>query len=281
MGTKGSEGERPRRQGVYPFRVGAPSCVLPRGVEENLAYLAGRVEDVELVLWDGPEASNLPSPEERAALGRLARREGLTFTVHLPSEARLGSADETERRAALDQCLAWMDRCAPLDPFAWVLHLHGDRRGPLPSEDLERWLEGCRRSMEVLVAAAGDPRSLCAETLDYDFFVLEDLVEAQNLGVCLDLGHLVVAGRDVGRYLDRWLDRTGVLHLHGVRRGEDHVSLAFLDPQVRRTLWGALAAPSRPRVVTLEVFSEEDLEDSLRVLEEDWEGRGTFGVPVE
>ena len=59
------------------------------------------------------------------------------------------------------------------------------------------------------------------------------------------------------------------------------VSLAFLDPQVRRTLWGALAAPSRPRVVTLEVFSEEDLEDSLRVLEEDWEGRGTFGVPVE
>ena len=95
------------------------------------------------------------------------------------------------------------------------------------------------------------------------------------------LGHLVVAGRDVGRYLDRWLDRTGVLHLHGVRRGEDHVSLAFLDPQVRWTLWGALAAPSRPRVVTLEVFSEEDLEDSLRVLEEDWEGRGTFGVPVE
>ena len=80
--------------------------------------------------------------------------------------------------------------------------------------------------------------------------------------------------------MKRWLDRTKVLHLHGVRRGEDHVSLAFLDPQVRRTLWEALAVPSRSRVVTLEVFSEEDLEDSLRVLEEDWEDRGISGAPV-
>ena len=265
-------------KGNGPFvglRVGAPSCVRPVGTLENAVLLARQVQDVELVFWDCPEGCNLPGTEEVSGLRRLGEEAGLSYTVHLPSEARLGSASEAERLGALDQCLRWMDLCRPLEPFAWVLHLCGDERGRIPSRDGARWQDRCSRSLEALCAAAERPRDLCAETLDYDFAWAGELVEEHGLGVCLDVGHLVAGGWDVEASLKRWLDRTKVLHLHGVRRGEDHVSLSWLAPEVRRQVWSALDRDPRPRVGTLEVFTPEDLEDSLRVLAADRAPRGS------
>jgi len=277
-------------KGRYPFRLGTTSYILPEGLIPNALHLAPRVDDVELVLFDEGGFSNLPSPEEVERLGRIGREGNLTYTVHLLQDVRLGSPNEAERRRSLDRCRDLMDRMDPLSPFAWVLHLTGELRGDPPSADLPAWRRNCRRSLEELAARAGDPRSICVETLDYDFDVVGDLVEGLDLGVCLDVGHLIVGGRDVEAHLDRWLGRSRVLHLHGVRPdGTDHVDLSFLAPDLREGLFARLAreaerdrAAGRPheRVLTMEIFGEADFARSLEALRGDGGGpsRGAVGA---
>src|SRR5512139_1339394 len=49
---------------TYPFRLGTTSYVIPADILPNARYLAGKVRDIELILFevdDGP--NNLPSPE--------------------------------------------------------------------------------------------------------------------------------------------------------------------------------------------------------------------------
>ena len=59
-----------------PFRLGTTSYILPDDILPNGRYLAGKVDDVELVLYEVDEAqNNLPTPEVVAARGgRRPRR---------------------------------------------------------------------------------------------------------------------------------------------------------------------------------------------------------------
>ena len=41
------------------------------------------------------------------------------------------------------------------------------------------------------------PGLISVETLDYPLGILKDLIDAFGLGVCLDVGHLILHGRDV------------------------------------------------------------------------------------
>ena len=46
---------------MFPFRLGATSYILPADLVANAKFLAGKVDDIELVLFDLEEGqSNLP-----------------------------------------------------------------------------------------------------------------------------------------------------------------------------------------------------------------------------
>jgi len=271
-GGSGCETRIPILQGQLPFRLGTTSYIIPDDIIPNLRHLGGRVDDVELVLFESHGCSNMPSAEDVAEMARIAQANRLSYTVHLPLDTRLGSPDEAERLASVEKCRYVMDLVAPVHPFAWILHLHGDRRGDPPTDDPARWIAQNRRSLtELLSLTAVDPRSICLETLDYNFSLVADLVEAFDLSVCLDIGHLLVYGRDVTAHLDRWFDRARVFHVHGVRPdGTDHVSLAYLPAALLKNLSDRLARLPQEdaRVLTLEIFGEADFEASMQVLRE-------------
>jgi len=260
-------GERLR----LPFRLGTTSYIIPDDILPNLDHLAGRVDDVELVLFESDEFSNMPTPDDVDTMARVGREANLSFTVHLPLDTRLGSDDEGDRVASVGKCRRVMERMAPLAPFAWILHLHGDRRGTTPTDDMPRWLRQNARSLEELLSDGVASRRVCVETLDYDFGLLTDLVERFDTSVCLDLGHLLVYGRDIPAHLERWGDRARVYHLHGVRPdGTDHAHLAQFPPDMLRRLATMLAerADRDATVVTLEVFGEDDFERSIETVRE-------------
>jgi hypothetical protein len=74
----------------FPFRLGTTSYIIPAGILPNVHYLADRVQDVELILFDldgGP--SNLPTPDQTAELRQVAAHKHLTYTVHLPLDLRM------------------------------------------------------------------------------------------------------------------------------------------------------------------------------------------------
>jgi tetraacyldisaccharide-1-P 4'-kinase len=76
------------------FRVGTTSYILPDDILPNVEYLAPRVDDVELVLFETDEhGGNLPDGALRDRLSALAAAHALTYTVHLPLDLRLGTVD--------------------------------------------------------------------------------------------------------------------------------------------------------------------------------------------
>lgn len=248
------------------LRVGGTSWVTEGSLSENLRCLAGNLQDMELVLFDTPEASNIPSPGEVRELSALCSELDMTCTVHLPAEID-GTAPPEERRRNEDICLSVMERMAPLDPFGWVVHLTGERRTGAPSDSMERWAENLRSSAERLAAALDVPERFCVETLGYDLRLAEPAFAHLGLSVCLDVGHLVLYGFSPEEEIVRWLPRTRILHVHGVTPdGEDHRDLGFLDPGLLSFLLDRCAPGEPERVLTVEVFGAEDYRASLNVL---------------
>ena len=57
-----------------PWRLGTTSYVIDDGLVGNAAYLAGRVQDMQLVLFDLPDGpSNLPDDKIIAELACIGR----------------------------------------------------------------------------------------------------------------------------------------------------------------------------------------------------------------
>jgi len=252
----------------FPFPLGTTSYIVPDDILPNVRQLATVVDDIELVVFESDEISNLPTPDVVEELRALATSHRLTYTLHLPMDAHLGHADAAVRRAGVDKCLRVMDRLRPARPVATVLHFqHETYPGEIPAADIPRWQTALRTSVKDLLATGIPPQDLCVETLSYPFEWVEPIVFENNLSICLDVGHILLKGFELPRYLDRYWPHTRVVHLHGILDGHDHRDLSGLDPRVLDPLMGRLCSSSNPPVVTLEVFSEADLVNSLSRLE--------------
>jgi sugar phosphate isomerase/epimerase len=262
----------PGIKGGFPFRVGTTSYIIPADILPNVRTLAPLVDDIELLIFETPDVSNLPSADTIDELNALARKSDLTYTVHLPLNMGLGSRDEATRRHAVMSCQRVIDVAGALDPFAYILHLdtdEADARDETPSDDLPAWTRSINRSVQALLATGVDSRQFCVETLAYRFEYAEPIITENDLSVCLDIGHLALYGYDVREHIDRNLPRTRVMHAHGVKEGRDHRGLDQVDPALLDYAIDALTRTADvPRVLTLEVFAKEKFERSIRVMHE-------------
>lgn len=255
----------------FPFRLGTTSYIIPDNILPNVKYLADKVDDVQLVLFESDDISNLPPAHVIAELAAIGRGEDLTYTVHFPLDVYLGAADVVDRVRSVDQCRRIIDLCRRLDVKTYALHLapaNPEDRGELPAEDMPVWLKACDASLDCLVRELESPRQLCVETLAYQFESVDPLLETFDLGVCLDIGHLLLGDRDVHEHLEKYADRLHLMHIHGVCDGNDHHSLRHLDPQILQAAVNTMVQDDIYRVMTVEVFNEADFLESMRVLED-------------
>jgi sugar phosphate isomerase/epimerase len=257
----------PTLKGRFPFKLGTTSYIIPDEILPNVEFLADKVDDIELVLFESDEISNIPDKTMVCRLKEISEKHDLTFTVHLPMDAHLGHAIESERLKSVGKCTRIIERMSVLNPFAYVTHFHGDRRGSSPSTDEKRWCEQHRKSMEYLVNLA-PPELFVVETLDYHYSLVEEVVMGLGLGTCLDIGHIINCAHDPYCYFDNYMNNTKVIHLHGVENKIDHRDISFLDKPLLETLLNLISDKTRERVLTLEIFSEQDLYNSLKVMEE-------------
>lgn len=245
------------------FRLGTTSYILPDDILPNVRFLAPRVDDVELVLFEIDEpAGNLPTRQVIDRLARLAAEHDLSYTVHLPLDLRLGEPGAA-RHASLDKAQRVIQRTLPLDPWAFVLHLNGRE-----ATDRAAWIDQAARSLELVAGWAGGAERLAVENLEgYPLDFIDPVLKRVPAGRCVDIGHLWIDGHDPLPYLERHLPRTRVVHLHGLD-DRDHRSLAHMDKAELQRVLGALAAAEFAGVLTLEVFGQEDFESSLLALKE-------------
>ena len=250
------------------YRIGTTSYIVPDDLIANVRFLAGWVQDVELILFELEDgSSNLPDAATLNELKHLAEEHRLTYTVHLPLDLRLDERGGFNH-PSLVQAQRVIECTRALQPWAYVAHL--DRRDlPLTASQYEqaRWEKQAARALEQAAEWAGDPALLAVENLEgcppeANLNVLERV----PVSLCIDIGHLWLDGYDALSYLKAHLDRARVVHLHGVNK-HDHTSLTHANPEALRQVLNCLKASERSIVLTLEVFNEPDLESSLAALQ--------------
>jgi hypothetical protein len=75
-----------------PFRIGTTSYIIPADILPNARFLAGKVQDIQLVLFEMEDSlNNLPDATQVDELNDLAEEYKLSYTVHLPLYFRGGA----------------------------------------------------------------------------------------------------------------------------------------------------------------------------------------------
>ena len=252
----------------YAFRLGTTSYIIPDDILPNARYLADKVSDIELILFEVDDGhNNLPSPEVIRELSKIAQHHDMTYTVHLPLDLKLGE-DGSERDQSLVKAKRVIDCTLDLDPWAYVLHLDGKSvRTSTDAQAIQRWQDHSVRALEIVSEWAGSPNKLGVENLEtYPLDFIQPVLDRVPVSRCVDVGHLWLDDNDPIPYLRAALPRTRVVHIHGIAE-RDHHSLAHMPHHKVQAVWDELVRQSYTGVLTLEIFSEEDFTSSLEAIE--------------
>lgn len=271
---------RPSRPEMRHNPIAAPSFIWPADIAENCGKLQGLVDEVGLLFFQSEAClayTEQDLPQELAS-------NGLSYHVHLPLDLpwAAGLGDVWEILSGL------RGKAAVLQPWAFVLHPPSP--GPLPAS-------GCREGCPVCpsgenIVASGDRAAslgtlaglweradgfadaalLLENTPENDLVGLWPLIQSSNLGICLDLGHLLAFDQNTHRLPDVW-SRVRMVHLSAPggsgpdgRRHDGHRSLAALD-KCGRSLLDEILGQVRPDcVLMVEVFEPEGFLESLQML---------------
>jgi sugar phosphate isomerase/epimerase len=253
-------------KGRYPWRLGAPSYVIPEAILPNVELLAPVVDDVQLLFFESTGAQGLAHNMPVAALADLAAAHDLTYTVHLPTDIWLGHPDPAVREQGIAEIEQLVALLAPLGPLAFDLHLN---RQPEPAP--AAWEAHLADSLTLLRRRLGaEADKIAIENIDYPFALVQSLVAAQGFSVCLDLGHVLY-------YQHEWPAALTMapsarhLHLHGVREGRDHRPLELDQASHLAAVGQVLSRGEFRGVLTLEMYKYEYLRRSCEVLAELWQ----------
>jgi len=248
----------------YPFRTGTTSFIYPAGYIDNVVRLGPFLDEIELLMFESQPESR-PSDRLIHDLARLGEDHAITYNIHLPTDLALTHPERDVRDRAGRIMQDFILRLAPLDPSVYVLHLEppGDILNAKPLRDWQQLAADC---LGNLLQTGIPARRLALENLFFPFDWLDPLIEAFDLCVCMDIGHLALQNGDAEKFLKTYGTRIAIGHLHGLRGDQDHVALSGLPTEYRRLLAAWLRAFTG--TVSLEVFAYEPLLASLACLDE-------------
>ena len=254
-------------KGIYPFKIGTTSFIYPDHYIPNVKMLGPYMDEIELLLFESRGIDVLPSKAVIAELCRLAGEFDLSYNVHLPTDISVSDRDPAQQHRAVETMIRVMELVRPLDASALILHVPY-REESYAENIVKHWRDGVYQNLTKIKSAVDMQDIIAIETLDYPLELLEDVVLDLDLSICLDLGHLMVYDHDLIEVFDKYSFYTSVIHLHGVENGGDHTTLERLSENSTSTVMRILKRFTG--VVSLEVFSFENLDSSLRYIENHW-----------
>lgn len=251
------------------IRVGCTSYVIPDDVLPNIKKTAPIFDDIEIVLFESSDFSNLPSKETVDEIGEILKENDTTCTIHFPIDRNAGSTDPNERAALVKQVFEIIELFEPISPFAYILHLQGiGYKGTSSEADIKNWHQCSGEVCSNIAAGINiDPARIAVESLGYPIEWHEDLVKANGFSYCIDLGHSWLYYENWFDVLQKYIKEARVIHIHGVKEGKDHISLKKGNSiDVNRAL--SEVRKNFEGVLTLEVFNENDTFESLEIVKE-------------
>jgi sugar phosphate isomerase/epimerase len=254
----------------YPFKLGTTSYIIQGDLVTNAKFLSEYVQDVELVLFDTGNITNVPNVYEISQLKALKDQTGIGYTVHFPIDKKAGCRNAVERIAFSESAQKIIDITLPLEPRAYILHLEGITPDATV-EDIAMWNAYTKEVIETLCLNVNSEASIAIENLGYPWYWHLDNAAQAGTSLCCDIGHLWLYFPDVWKlHFEAMLLKTTVIHLHGVSNVQDHISLKYHDPEKLYHFFDVIRKNRYSGVITLEIFSKDELFESLEIVNETW-----------
>lgn len=266
-------------RGRYPFNLATTSYIYPDEIAPNVARLAPFFDEIELVLFESRSQDSIPDNIQIRRLMELSSLHRMGFNVHLPIDISLGDASEKIRRNGISVVKKLIEQTLCLNPSLYTLHLEfinppnppllkGDKGGFMQGSDIEGWRSRLIQSLKEILDNGMESKRISIETLEYPFEWIEDIIKKFGFSICLDIGHILIHGHDLQHYLKKYIPETSIIHLHGFQNGRDHLGIGKLSEPVLKTILSYLH--HYHGIVSIEVFSIDELKSSLAILEEEW-----------
>ncbi len=244
-------------RGIFPFSIGTTSYIYPDKILPNVEKLAPYLDEIEILLFESSR-EGLPDKQEIEQLAAIADNFSISYNIHLPMDIYLGSEDLSARNYAMDTIKEIVNLTSPLPCSTYTLHIESS------STNMEKWKYHSFKSMEKLAASGIKPEKISVETLLYPFEWIEKIITDFPFSICMDTGHLMLQEIDPLAFFNKYSDRISIIHLHGVEKKKDHISLARLAREKIETILNILKKFTG--IVSIEVFSFDDLDSSLKFL---------------
>ena len=250
------------------FRTGCTSYVIPADILPNVLYMAGKIDDMEIVLFESEEISNLPSAATIYDINAIARDNNLSFTIHLPTDLKAVSNEPAMREKFIAQAARIADRFSQLDPFAWIVHLEGHNDFSSQS-GIDDFTAKSIDTIHQLTKATGvHADQFAIENLSYPWQSHLAILDKSECSQCADIGHLTMTNSPLDEALTALMPKTRVIHLHGIHEKKDHRSLSWMKSDAAFVTTLKKHLTDFTGVCTLEVFEESDTFSSLQTLTE-------------
>lgn len=230
----------------FPFTVAAPSFVIPAGAADNAQFLADFFPEVGLLFFETEACLNYTPLDLPKDLANLP----ISWHVHLPLDLPWQNGLDT----VWTKLSGLMDKAAYLKPNSWVLH---------PPTEPDMLIPLAARLRD----AGHDPADILLENVEEtDFCSLWPEAREGGYSTCLDLGHILAYGQEPVLDLPGLWETVQMLHVYApVPDSGRHTTLAALD-EPGRNLLGSALSKFRGRTLTLEVFEETGIFESLDLL---------------
>lgn len=244
-------------------RIAAPSFVIAANVADNAFFLARKVDEVGLCLFETRGCLNYGPDDLPAALAELPLRWHAHLPVDLPWPARAAAGKARPASEAARLALAVLNRVVTLVPHmtlrAAVLH---------PPEGSPAFQRRMLADFATHWHAQGHeaPPLLLENVAHSDVLCLGGSFLADHgLGLCLDVGHLL--GYVQNGLLHSALPRqAAMLHWSAPGNGDQHLPLTALTPEQRHIAQSLMADAPLTATHMIEVFNWDGLSASLPVL---------------
>lgn len=252
-------------------RVAAPSVVIPAGVAENARFLAGRVDEVGLCLFESRACLEYDSDDLPPDLASLPLRWHVHLPVDLPwpqaQPARPAQPARLAANAAAAVVARLMTLVPGLAPRAAVLHPpQGSpaQQRALLADFAKHWRQGvdeppsppALRHIPLLLENVAHSDVACLG---------QDFLHDHELGLCLDVGHLLGYAQE-NLLRSALPSEARLLHWSAPGNGDQHLPLTALTPAQSRIARRIMAVAPCSATHLVEVFKWEGLAASLPVL---------------
>jgi len=251
-----------KKENIFPFKISAPSYLMPSGYIENVTFLMDKVDDIQLLVFDALKEDPLLKEESLTTLEYLAKDSGITYSVHMPVKPKL-TAGFQQRLEAAYFIIETLNR---LNISSYTFHYDlpdGVKWEKVTKEEIQS-IEATYIKFFRAIKEKFPGVDLSLENTETPLSALDRIISECSISYCIDIGHLMVQGRDLAEIEPR-LRQASVVHLHGWeeknRKKQDHRPILY-DRRIFKQL------ESFPGILTIENYHKLLYEKSLKLLRE-------------